>query len=225
MLTNLMHLLFPRACLLCHGNLSKTEHSICFACLYLLPKSHFLKYADNPMARNLWGRVNIEKAASLYSFKKGNKVQTVLHHIKYKNQKKLGHMMGVQMGIAWKDTGNTIPDIVLAVPMHHDKMKKRGYNQSELLAAGMAEYLNTIFSNENLIRIHSGESQTRKSRYERWINVQDKFMIVHPEAFQGKSILLVDDVFTTGATMEACIACLKLCQPKSVSVFTLASTL
>jgi ComF family protein len=177
------------------------------------------------MAINLWGRVNIQKAASMYSFKKGNTVQTVLHLIKYRNQKSLGHYMGIHMGIAWKDAGLPIPDIVMAVPMHPDKQKIRGYNQSELLASGLAQNLGIPHVVNNLIRLSAGESQTRKSRYERWLNVSDKYVVQNPNDIYGKHVLLVDDVFTTGATMEACIVCLKMCEPKAISVFTLASTL
>lgn len=225
MLSHFMHLLFPRVCLLCRGNLSKSEQCICFGCLFLLPKSHFLKYPDNPMARNLWGRVNIKMAASLYSFKKGNQVQSVLHLIKYRNQQKLGKVMGINMAIAWKETGLSVPDAVLAVPMHREKQKVRGYNQSDLLASGIASQLNTFHMSENLVRIEAGESQTRKSRYDRWVNVSDKFTVINPDEITGKHLMLVDDVFTTGATMEACIISLNSCKPASISVYTLASTL
>ncbi len=223
MISYILDLFFPRLCALCLEHLSASEACICFQCHYHLPRSYYLDYRDNPVAKHLWGRVNVEYAASLLHFRKGGQVQELLHKIKYKKDRELGIYMGTQMGLALKNSPCPIPDIVIPVPLHPKKELSRGYNQSALLAEGISEELSIPMILHNLRRVAHAHSQTRKSRFERWKNVEFAFEVKNPADLVNQKILLVDDVFTTGATLEACIAALNQAKPLSISTFTLAS--
>lgn len=223
MISYILDLFFPRLCALCLDHLSDSEECICFQCHYQLPRSYYLDYRENPVAKHLWGRVNVEYAASLLHFRKGSQVQNLLHLIKYKKDKELGIYMGVQMGIALKNSGCPLPDMVIPVPLHPQKELSRGYNQSALLAEGISAEINARLVINNLIRVSHSSSQTKKSRFERWQNVETAFGTKQPAEFANKHLLLVDDVFTTGATLEACILALSKANPSGISTFTLAS--
>ena len=160
----------------------------------------------------------------MFEFKKGNPVQDLMHAIKYKNKEELGKFMGKQMGLSAKSKMFLLPDIITSVPLHPKKEVLRGYNQSHLLALGMAEVMDIPVSKDNLIRVSSNASQTQKNRYERYINVQEKFEVKDPSIFENKHVWIVDDVFTTGATLEACIQCLNDCNNTTTSAITLAFT-
>jgi ComF family protein len=225
MLSALLDLFYPNLCAICTGHLSKSEEHVCFSCLFNLPKTNHFDIPDNALAKNLWGRVNVKQAVALYDFKKGNPVQDLMHAIKYKNKEELGIFMGKQMGIMAKSKLRLLPDIITSVPLHPKKQIVRGYNQSHLLALGMAEIIDAQVSSHNLVRVSSNDSQTKKNRYERYINVQEKFTILDPSKFENKHVWIVDDVFTTGATLEACIQCLNECKNTSTSAITLAFTI
>ena len=225
MWSELLDLFYPNLCAICTGHLSKSEEHVCFSCLFSLPKTNHFDIPDNALAKNLWGRVNVKQAAALYEFKKGNPVQHLLHAIKYKGKDELGKFMGKQMGITAKSKLPLLPDVVTSVPLHPKKEVLRGYNQSHLLALGVAEILGVAVSTGNLVRVSSHDSQTKKNRYERYINVQEKFKVINPLLFENKHVWIVDDVFTTGATLEACIQCLNACNNTSTSAITLAFTL
>jgi ComF family protein len=224
MWSELLDLFYPNLCVICTGHLSKSEEQVCFACLFNLPKTNHFDVPDNALAKNLWGRVNVKQAAALFEFKKGNPVQDLMHAIKYKNKEELGKFMGKQMGLSAKSKMFLLPDIITSVPLHPKKEVLRGYNQSHLLALGMAEVMDIPVSKYNLIRVSSNASQTQKNRYERYINVQEKFEVKDPSIFENKHVWIVDDVFTTGATLEACIQCLNDCNNTTTSAITLAFT-
>ncbi len=225
MLSELLDLFYPKICVICTGHLSKSEEFICFSCMFNLPKTDHFDVPENAMAKNLWGRVNVKQAAALLAFKKESAVQNLLHAIKYKDKQDLGIFMGKQMGITAKAKQMVLPDLITSVPLHPKKEALRGYNQSHLLALGLAEIINVPVVKDNLIRVSSNSTQTKKNRYERFINVKEKFEILDPTIFENKHILIVDDVFTTGATLEACIQCLNDCGNTSTSAYTLAFTI
>jgi ComF family protein len=200
MISDSVSLIFPVLCAACGNGLYKGEEHICTKCLYELPKTNFHMQADNPVARLLWGRVN-----AYYLFNKGGKVQELIHQFKYKGQKEVGATIGKQLAHELKASEWLSGiDAIIPVPLHAAKLKKRGYNQSEYFANGISEIAQIPVLSESLVRVASTETQTRKSRYLRWKNVESIFKVKYPEQIKGKNILLVDDVITTGSTLEAC---------------------
>jgi ComF family protein len=176
---------------------------LCTGCLFHLPQTHFHALPDNPIAKTFWGRIPVEQAMAFLFFKKGNSVQQILHEIKYKNNIELAQFIGTYYGSILKNE-RLHWDAVAAIPLHKSKLKKRGYNQSGFIAAGLAQALGIEDISSELLRLKATETQTRKHRFERWENVEEVFALREPTVFEGKHILLVDDVITTGATLEAC---------------------
>jgi ComF family protein len=203
MLRELIHLFYPRLCIACNGNLLHNETFLCTGCLFHLPQTHFHTLPENPIAKTFWGRLPVQHAMAFLFFKKGNSVQHILHEIKYKNNTDLAQFIGRYYGSILKQ--NMLHwDAVAAIPLHKSKLKKRGYNQSGLIAKGLAEALGVEDISNSLLRLKATETQTRKHRFERWENVEEVFMLDEPALFEGTHVLLVDDVITTGATLEAC---------------------
>ncbi len=220
---DLINLFYPPVCAACRSVLVKQEKHICVSCLYYLPKTNFHLDDDNYMSQLFWGRVKIEAAASLYYFEKGSKCRKLLHQIKYKGKKDialfLGKIYGLELSRAgkFKDT-----DILIPVPLHCSREKQRGFNQSEWFARGLAISMGKEVLKDQLIRFAGSETQTKKSRIERWENVENSFRLTNPERFENKHILLVDDVVTTGATLESCASVLLKTQGVVISILTIA---
>ncbi len=226
MLNDFLSLIFPKVCYACGKSLFKQEDCICTHCLYHLPKTNFHLYADNPVIKLFWGRTNIHSASSLYSFSKGSKVQHLIHQLKYRGKKEIGISLGKHYGNELKRAPLfSSANVVIPVPLHSRKLKKRGYNQSETFAQGISESMKAELPAGVLIRTISSETQTRKSRFARWKNVEEIFKISFPEKIMGKHILLVDDVVTTGSTLEACANKILEIPDTKVSVATIATTL
>jgi ComF family protein len=224
LLNYLIELLYPRLCIVCGDKLIEQENCICLYCLHHIPRTNFHLEPDNPVARLFYGRVNIEQATSFFYFSKGSKYQTLLHNLKYKGMKEIGEEIGKHFGtdLSQSTEFNSV-DIICPVPLHPSKEKKRGYNQSWWIASGIAKQLNKELSSNNLQRLTATETQTRKSRFDRHLNVDGIFELKNPEAFSGKHILLVDDVVTTGATLEACAIAILTATNAKVSIATLAT--
>jgi ComF family protein len=224
LLNYLTELLFPRLCVVCGDKLIEHEEWICLHCLHHIPRTNFHLNHDNPVAQLFYGRVNIENATSYFYFSKGSKYQTLLHDLKYKGMKELGEEIGKHFAIDLQQSPEfRSVDIICPVPLHPSKEKKRGYNQSWWIASGIAKQMNKELSSDNLHRITATETQTRKSRFARWQNVEGIFELSNPEAFAEKHILLIDDVVTTGATLEACAAAILSTTNAKVSIATLAT--
>lgn len=220
----LTELLFPRLCVVCGDRLIEQEQWICLNCLHHIPRTNFHLSADNPVAQIFYGRVPIEYATSFFYFSKGSQYQTLLHSLKYKGMKELGAEIGKHFGIdLMQSPGFSSVDVICPVPLHPSKEKKRGYNQSWWIASGIAKQMNKELDAQNLKRVTATETQTRKSRFERWQNVEGIFELSNPETFEGKHILLVDDVVTTGSTLEACAAAIHSATNAKVSIATLAT--
>jgi ComF family protein len=216
-------LIYPRICSSCGITLMRHEQVICSYCIYHLPKTNFHLMDDNPVYTLFWGRVNLSGAASFFYFNKGGKVQHMIHLLKYKGKREVGIRLGELYGAELqKSSVYKELDVVVPVPLHPRKKRKRGYNQSEMIARGIAAAMNIEMNTTCLIRESFTQTQTRKARYKRWENVKDVFKIVHPEKLEGKKILLVDDVITTGATLEACASWLSELPGAKVYVASLA---
>ena len=202
---DLLGLLFPNACNACGTTLYYGEHLICTKCLYDLPFTDYHIHADNRVAKQLWGRLSLNAAMAMLYFRKHSKVQNLIHNLKYNNKTEVGILLGNKLGERLKSSPlYQHIDLIIPVPLHLKKLRIRGYNQSLYIAEGISKVLDVPFSEAELIRSAATESQTKKSRYNRYENMQDVFKVVKPEQLSGKHILLIDDVITTGATLEAC---------------------
>jgi ComF family protein len=222
-LTDFIDLFIPSNCLNCGINLYKHEKFVCKGCLSKIPKTNFFKESDNPVSQIFWGRVNLESAFSFYFFSKGGSLQTLIHEIKYHGGKELAYELGLEFGLDLKSEGfNEVYDFICPVPLHKQKQKRRGYNQSEWLAKGLARILEIPVENNILSRKVFTSTQTKKNRQQRWENVKDAFKVIDIEKLKGKHVLLIDDVITTGATLEACAQQLLDVDGTKVSVASLA---
>lgn len=221
--SDLIDLFFPKLCLTCGNRLLSHENYLCINCWHDLPVTNFHKKSDNKVAQLFWGRVPIENATSFFAYKKGSRYRELIYNIKYRGQKELGFETGKRFGlILLNATEYRKVDVVVPVPLHPRKLKKRGFNQSEWIASGIAEALEKPVSGNNLHRKVFTSTQTKKNRFERFKNVDGIFAIKSTDQFAGKHVLLVDDVVTTGSTLEACaVELLKLPETK-VSIATLA---
>ncbi|QNL50885.1 ComF family protein [Olivibacter sp. SDN3] len=217
-------LFYPDLCVGCNTFLYDHEQLICSYCWYNLPVTNFHRDSENASAKQLWGRVKLKNVASYLYFGKGSNVQQILHHLKYFSKPKIGLMLGEEYGKMLSRTDFNTAEIIVPVPLHPKKMKTRGYNQSAYFGEGMSTSMNIPMIIDNLIRHTLAESQTTKKRYERYENMRTIFKVKQPEVFADKHILLVDDVLTTGATIEACAQQLLEIPGVKVSVATLAYT-
>ncbi len=224
--SDFISLIYPRVCLACGESLFKQEDCICSKCIYYLPKTNFHKEKENAVSQLFWGRVNIQTATAFYFFKKQSRVQNLLHQLKYKGQKEVGVKIGNLYGQELKiDQKYNDVNLIIPVPLHPDKEKKRGYNQSEMFALGLSKSMDAPCDSKLLIRNHASETQTKKSKYERWENVNSIFEITDEARLKDKHILLVDDVITTGATIEACAQHLLSVPGTRVSIAAIACSI
>lgn len=222
-LRGLLELLYPNLCLWCRKSLIQGETHLCLRCFMHLPQTNFYHHPENAIEQRLRGRVRIQAAASVYFFSKTSAIQTVLHALKYRNNKALGVYLGRCMahaaeGSTWQEG----IDWIIPVPLSKRKLAERGYNQSDCLAQGLSEVWQIPWSNQYLIRERHTATQTKKSRTERRKNVSGAFALRNEQALQHRCVLLVDDVFTTGATLEACLETLQTIPGIQLRVLTLA---
>ncbi len=223
-LSDFISLIFPRICAGCGNSLWKHEEAICHFCEYHLPKTNFHADPENPVARLFHGRVGLESAAAFLSFNRGSKVQHLVHQLKYKGRKDIGIYLGEQYGHLLKNTPPfNSADAIIPVPLHKKKYMKRGYNQSEQFAIGLAKAMNIPVSRHLLTRTQATETQTRKSRFSRYQNVKEIFTVNSPQDWKSGHLLLVDDVITTGATLESCCQALNSIPEVKISVACIAA--
>ena len=222
-LDDLLWLVYPELCAACGKPLNTGEQCLCSSCRFRLPKTNFHLEAENPIVKQFWGKVKIEAAASYYLFTKGEKVQNLIHELKYKKRKDIGVFLGELYGYDLKKTHifSSVQSIV-PVPLHPSKLRKRGYNQSECFAEGLSKSMEISLDTTSLIRSTATQTQTRKHRYERFENVGNVFAVAEPEHVIGKHVLLVDDVITTGSTLVACTEALLQQPGTKVSIATIA---
>jgi ComF family protein len=196
---------------------------LCVSCVYHLPRTNYWKEAGNAIEQLFWGKLRIEHACALFFFGKGSRYRKLLHKLKYNGKKEIGIEMGRRLGMELKNAPlyQSI-ETIIPVPLHPKKQHKRGYNQSEQIARGIAEITGWSIDCKSVTRKIFTDTQTRKTRMERWENVSEVFTVTDAGALAGKHVLLVDDVITTGATIEACAQQLLHAGNCKVSVAALA---
>ena len=216
-------LLFPRLCYACGNHLLRNENLICTECFVVIPRTGYHTLEDNPVAQLFLGRCKIEKAAAFSYYNKGSRIRKLIHNLKYKGIKEIGYELGRIYGISLNSSGfmNDV-DLIIPVPLHPSKKRIRGFNQSETISMGIADSTHLPVDIKSLTRKMVSATQTKRSRYERWTNVEGIFQVVDIHAIAEKHILLVDDVITTGSTIEACTNELLKIQGVRVSVVALA---
>lgn len=201
---SLFHLLFPHVCSGCGNDILQKESMLCMRCIETMPETNFEKHANNPVEKKFWGRLALAAATAQYYFTRESLMQHLMHQFKYKGNQELGIQLGEMMGQSIKNSSRLKIDALIPLPLFAAKEKKRGYNQATILCQGMADHLQVPVLKNVIIRSHHTETQTQKGRVERWQNMEGKFELIDAGAIQNKHIMLVDDVITTGATLEAC---------------------
>ena len=220
---DLWELFFPRYCVVCGRRLLKAEEHLCVRCMTRLPRTRLHLQADNKMEKDLWGKMSLGRASAFLHYTQGDDSRKILYELKYYGNSRLGIFLGRLMANELRASGFFQGiDCIVPVPLHEKKERQRGYNQSEMLANGISAVTGIPVFNKLIVRTRQTETQTHKGRAARWENMQDVFGCTSPEAFQGKHILLVDDVMTTGATLVACADALLGIPNLRISVLTLA---
>lgn len=216
-------LFFPRYCLACSGPIVKGEEILCTACLSDLPKTNYHLFIESPVKNRLTGRLPIKHGWAFLKFRKSGIVQHLLHQLKYNNHPEVGERLGQAYGMELLQSGFAREfDLIIPVPLHTSRKRQRGYNQSSKFAAGLSQAMRIEWNESISIRTQSATTQTRKSKAERWENVKDVFSVDTHSSIEGKRILLVDDVITTGATLESCGRHLISCGCGGLSVACIA---
>lgn len=218
-LNNLLNLFFPKLCMICQSPLVEGEEHICLKCLCDLPRTGHDFLEENPVTHLFTGKASVYRAAAFLKYEKGGHVQQLIHSLKYRGNYEIGFRLGRMMGLSYRQALlSDAPDLLLPVPLHPKKQKQRGYNQSEWIARGLNSVLQLRIDTTSLRRIKETDTQTRKQTYERWQNVQDIFCAADSKALEGKHILLIDDVVTTGSTLASCAEALLAIPGVRVSV-------
>ncbi len=216
------HLFYPHLCSGCGSDILAHNDLLCMKCLYHLPYTTFEKYEDNNVEKIFRGRVQIETAVAGFYFAKGEIIQTLIHDFKYKANKGIGLYLSKLMAERMMQTDRFKDiDYLVPLPLYADKEFKRGFNQAKIICDGMGDVMKLPTIEKNVVRKKFTDTQTKKNRLERWENVEDSFKINNADVFIGKHIGLVDDVITTGATLEACAQKFKEIPETKVSIFTL----
>ncbi|WP_165025478.1 ComF family protein [Dysgonomonas sp. ZJ279] len=219
---NFLTLFFPHLCVVCNCRLNESEKHICLNCLSLLPKTNYHNQPNNRLEDFFAGRFPFEHITVFAYFVKGGSIQRVIHELKYRNNPDIGYFIGELYGIDIKDI-SFISDIdyLVPVPLHPKRQKQRGYNQSLEIAKGISNQTGIPIDSATLIRAINNPSQTKSSRFERWKNVEDIFTINNTDTFKGKHVLLIDDVITTGSTIEACAKEILKSEGAKISILTI----
>lgn len=222
---NLTHLIFPSICIICENELNANRNSICLFCEENLERTFFERYKEaTPLDELFWGRIKLEATYAYFYFEKGKSAQKIIHALKYDHKANIGSYFGEKIG----QTINSIEklstiDVLVPVPLHHKKKFIRGYNQSEVIAKGIAKKMNINIDTTILRRNKNSKTQTKKNKLSRWESIQSLFEVENMKNY--KHIAIVDDVITTGSTLETIICLINKKYPEiSVSIISLAVT-
>ena len=224
-LKDLFYLFYPSICSNCSEQLLQNENVICTFCRHDLPLTNFTSYTKNKVSAIFFGRVTIEKAYSLLLFRKEGITKNLIHDLKYRGNEGVGIFFGNWLGeILMKNKEFSTVDLIVPVPIHLKRKKIRGYNQVTKFGERLSTYLNIPFIEDVLVRQSSTKTQTLKSRFERFNDLETKFLVNNTTQFKGKHLLIIDDVITTGATLEACASALLKTPNIKISILTMAYT-
>ena len=202
---SILNLFYPRVCAACGESLLKDEGTVCLKCRYTLPRTSYEMNPENPLMQSFYGRVQFHAVTACFFFTKSGKIQRLIHQLKYKGNKEAGIFLGQQIGESIKEAPLFQGiDYLIPVPLHPKREKKRGYNQSLMIARGINEVTGIPIGDRFLVRAVYTETQTKKTAEERFKNVKDIFEVQFADELKGKHVLLIDDVLTTGATLESC---------------------
>lgn len=215
---DLVQVFVPKLCLGCHCNLPHSLPQLCLECLEKLPQTHYEQFPNNPLYKILNKRVAIVEATALYFFEKGRLLQKLIHLLKYKGQYKLGVFFGQMLGEKLAASKRATYSLIVPVPLHKKRQRKRGYNQVVGFAKALAQRLNIPYKDKLLIRHKPTKTLVRMTQTERWTQVHDAFEVCNYNTLKGHHVLLVDDVVTTGATLSAVAQCLTACEGVWMSV-------
>lgn len=218
-LNDINSVILPKVCFGCNAHLIRGEQHLCTVCRNNLSFTEYTFNAENPVDRIFYGRIDVKKASSFLFFRENSIVQRLIHHLKYKNQEQIGTFLGDWYGQLLKEEKvlDGLIDFVIPVPLHRKKLKQRGYNQVAEFAKRMAHHLSAEYSENILIKTANTKTQTKKGRIGRWQGNKALYMLSDASRLENKKLLLVDDVITTGATMEICAQTLK--QIPGVSIY------
>lgn len=222
-LNDFLSLLYPQICQTCANSLFKHERVVCHRCMHHLPRARFNAMPGNPVEQIFWGRAPLQFVTVAFYYNKGNAVQQLIHKFKYRGNREIGYFLGESLGEEIIKLQSDI-DLIIPVPLHPKKQRKRGFNQSEIIAQGISRKTGITVRNDILFRKAFSSTQTRKSKYDRWQNVAEIFDLKNSDLLKNKHLLLVDDVITTGATIEACAQVLLGVEKVRVSVGAVAYT-
>lgn len=218
-------LFFPRHCPGCGSDLH-LDNPICSECIHQLPLTEFEKYKDNPVEKIFWGRANIQAATAHYYFYKESRLQHIIHQFKYKGRLEAGVYLGTFIGNALKES-HRFEKVqgIIPLPLFKRRQGKRGYNQAEVLSRGISMKTGVPVLSNVLKRQTETQTQTTKDRISRWQNMDGRFQVASKKDLEHKHVLLVDDIITTGATLDACANALLTVEGISISIAALAYTI
>lgn len=226
LVNSFIRLFLPDVCVVCGAELIEGESGVCLKCLFKIPKTNNFRDENNSAEVLMAGRIPFERIATFSYFAKGGVLSPMIHQLKYNNRKDIGLLLGKIFG---KDLLNSEfikeLDLVVPVPLHPKKKRQRGYNQAEVIAHGLSEVTDIPVVINNLIRVVYNPTQTKRTKTERWDNVKGIFDVKDSNLFDNKHILLVDDVITTGSTIEACGIALQKCHNLKISIAAIGEVL
>ncbi len=223
MVKNLFNLFFPDLCLSCQDKLSDNEIDFCSGCRHEFPLTKFHFYRDNSINKIFKGRVALAEATALFRFKKSGLVQQLLHNLKYRGHERISAVLGRWLGPELRSCNQfSSVDAVIPVPLHRKKLKQRGYNQVSGFGREIAKALEIDYLEDVLIKYEATATQVFKKRFARWQHKETEFRLINPSKIAGRHLLLVDDLITTGATVEACSNVLLSGEPDKISVASMA---
>lgn len=224
LLASATHLFYPHLCIGCGNDLLSHDALLCLGCINELPHTGYETYPNNPIERMFVGRLKLVAATSGFYFAKGELIQVLVHDLKYNGNKEAGFYLSEMMGenLLKSNRFNNI-DHLIPLPLFADKEYKRGFNQAEVICKGLSNTMNVPVMAKNVVRIRFTETQTKKHRTERWDNVNESFKVMDESVLKNKHILLVDDVITTGATLDACAQVINTIEGIRISIATLTT--
>ncbi len=223
MFHDLLNLFYPKTCQICEKILVINERVVCVNCIHELPVTNFHLDNENMVKKVFYGRMEIEHATALLLFHKKGSVQKLIHQLKYRGHQEIGMFLGDWMGT---DLANTPSfkkiEAVIPVPLHRKKLRSRGFNQVEGFGKAISNALEVPYLNNVLLKKSFSKTQTVKARLARWGNIEETFVLANGSLIHNKHVLLVDDIITTGATLEACATVIQDAGGVKISVATMA---